>query len=73
MLGLTVGVPGLVDAAGAVPLATALGWRDVPVAADLQAALRSRPSPSASTASPTSPPWPSSGTVRTPARPTWCT
>ncbi|MER5454462.1 ROK family transcriptional regulator [Micromonospora sp. NPDC002389] len=40
MLGLTVGVPGLVDPAGAVPLADALGWRDVPVAADLRAALR---------------------------------
>ncbi len=40
VLGLTVGVPGLVDPAGAVPLATALGWQDVPVAADLRAALR---------------------------------
>ncbi|MGW0504973.1 ROK family transcriptional regulator [Micromonospora sp. NPDC003241] len=40
MLGLTVGVPGLVDPAGTVPLADALGWRDVPVAADLHAALR---------------------------------
>ncbi|GGM23475.1 xylose repressor [Micromonospora sonchi] len=40
VLGLTVGVPGLVDPTGAVPLATALGWRDVPVAADLRAALR---------------------------------
>ncbi|MFV2100882.1 ROK family transcriptional regulator [Micromonospora sp. LOL_024] len=38
--GLTVGVPGLVDTAGAVPLAAALGWRDVPVAAALRAALR---------------------------------
>ncbi|QKW14472.1 ROK family transcriptional regulator [Verrucosispora sp. NA02020] len=40
MLGLTLGVPGLVDPAGAVPLSDALGWRDVPVAADLRAALR---------------------------------
>ncbi|MEV6814169.1 ROK family transcriptional regulator [Micromonospora sp. NPDC051296] len=40
VLGLTLGVPGLVDSAGAVPLATALDWRDVPVAADLRAALR---------------------------------
>ncbi|WP_239098279.1 ROK family transcriptional regulator [Micromonospora qiuiae] len=43
VLGLTVGVPGLVDPAGAVPLAAALGWRDVPVAADLRAALRQPP------------------------------
>ncbi|TDC78891.1 ROK family transcriptional regulator [Micromonospora sp. KC606] len=40
VLGLTVGVPGLVDTAGAVPLAAALNWRDVPVAAELRAALR---------------------------------
>ncbi|MER7457791.1 ROK family transcriptional regulator [Micromonospora sp. NPDC126480] len=40
VLGLTVAVPGLVDAAGTAPLATALGWRDVPVAAELRAALR---------------------------------
>ncbi|TDC39837.1 ROK family transcriptional regulator [Micromonospora sp. KC213] len=40
ILGLTVGVPGLVDTAGTVPLATALGWRDVPVATALRAALR---------------------------------
>ncbi|WP_243704892.1 ROK family transcriptional regulator [Micromonospora sp. KC723] len=40
VLGLTVGVPGLVDTAGAVPSAAALGWRDVPVAAELRAALR---------------------------------
>ncbi|MEH1099919.1 ROK family transcriptional regulator [Micromonospora sp. CPCC 205561] len=40
VLGLTVGVPGLVDADGAVPRATALGWRDVALAADLRAALR---------------------------------
>ncbi|WP_428965472.1 ROK family transcriptional regulator [Micromonospora fluostatini] len=39
VLGLTVGVPGLVDAAGAVPLATPLGWRDVALAAELRAAL----------------------------------
>jgi predicted NBD/HSP70 family sugar kinase len=39
VLGLTVGVPGLVDTAGAVPVAAALGWRDVPLAADLRAAL----------------------------------
>ncbi|WKU06321.1 ROK family transcriptional regulator [Micromonospora sp. HUAS LYJ1] len=40
VLGLTVGVPGLVDTAGGVPLASGLGWRDVPLAADLRAALR---------------------------------
>ncbi|WP_307868868.1 ROK family transcriptional regulator [Micromonospora sp. C95] len=40
VLGLTVGVPGLVDPSGAVPVASALGWRDVPVAAELRAALR---------------------------------
>ncbi|PZF91947.1 ROK family transcriptional regulator [Micromonospora deserti] len=40
VLGLTVGVPGLVDPAGAVPLATALGWQDVTLAAELRAALR---------------------------------
>ncbi|MEU6020184.1 ROK family transcriptional regulator [Micromonospora sp. NPDC047134] len=40
VLGLTVGVPGLVDPAGTVPAATALGWQEVPVAADLRAALR---------------------------------
>lgn len=31
VLGLTLAVPGLVDADGRVPLAPALGWRDVPV------------------------------------------
>ncbi|WDZ88151.1 ROK family transcriptional regulator [Micromonospora cathayae] len=40
VLGLTVGVPGLVDTAGTVPLAATLGWRDVPFTADLRAALR---------------------------------
>ncbi|MFI2713511.1 ROK family protein [Micromonospora sp. NPDC018662] len=40
VLGLTVGVPGLVDADGAVPLAPALGWRGVPLAAELRRALR---------------------------------
>ena len=40
VLGLTVGVPGLVDADGAVPLAPALGWRAVPLAAELRRALR---------------------------------
>ncbi|MFJ6197981.1 ROK family protein [Micromonospora sp. NPDC092111] len=40
VLGLTVGVPGLVDTTGAVPLASGLGWRDVPLAAELRAALR---------------------------------
>ncbi|MEV4770341.1 ROK family transcriptional regulator [Micromonospora humida] len=40
VLGLTVGVPGLVDTAGGVPLASGLGWRDVPLAADLRTALR---------------------------------
>ncbi|PTA45017.1 ROK family transcriptional regulator [Micromonospora sp. RP3T] len=40
VLGLTLGVPGLVDADGAVPLAPALGWRGVPLAAELRRALR---------------------------------
>ncbi|KWV31969.1 MULTISPECIES: ROK family transcriptional regulator [Micromonospora] len=40
VLGLTVGVPGLVDTAGGVPLASGLGWRDVPLAAELRAVLR---------------------------------
>ncbi|MER7417043.1 ROK family transcriptional regulator [Micromonospora peucetia] len=40
VLGLSVGVPGLVDADGVVPRATALGWQDVALAADLRAALR---------------------------------
>ena len=40
VLGLTVGVPGLVDTLGSVPVAAALGWRDVPLAAELRAALR---------------------------------
>jgi predicted NBD/HSP70 family sugar kinase len=40
VLALTVGVPGLVSAAGAVPLATGLPWRDVDLRADLRRALR---------------------------------
>lgn len=40
VLGLTVAVPGLVDAAGGVRLASALGWRDLPLAAELRLALR---------------------------------
>ncbi|MBO4208897.1 ROK family transcriptional regulator [Micromonospora echinofusca] len=40
VLGLTVGIPGLVDTTGAVPLAAALGWHDVPLAVDLRKALR---------------------------------
>ncbi|MDG4800916.1 ROK family transcriptional regulator [Micromonospora sp. WMMD980] len=40
VLGLTVGVPGPVDADGVVPAAPALGWRGVPLAADLRRALR---------------------------------
>ncbi|MFC0528908.1 ROK family protein [Phytohabitans kaempferiae] len=40
VLGVTVGVPGLVDADGAVRLATGLGWRDVELRADLVRALR---------------------------------
>ncbi|MFI7214932.1 ROK family protein [Micromonospora maritima] len=40
VLGLTVGVPGLVDADGAVPAAPALGWRNVPLAAAVRRALR---------------------------------
>jgi len=40
VLGLTVAVPGLVDAAGTVRLATTLGWRDLPLGADLRRALR---------------------------------
>ncbi|MDG4831994.1 ROK family transcriptional regulator [Solwaraspora sp. WMMD1047] len=40
VLGLTVGVPGLVDGTGTVRLATGLGWRDVPLAAELRRAMR---------------------------------
>ncbi|MFI6230413.1 ROK family protein [Micromonospora echinospora] len=40
VLGLTLGVPGLVDITGTVPLAATLNWRDAPVAAELRAALR---------------------------------
>ncbi|MGC4892854.1 ROK family transcriptional regulator [Micromonospora sp. DT31] len=40
VLGLTVGVPGLVDADGTVPVAPALGWRGFPLAAALRRALR---------------------------------
>ncbi|WP_234361424.1 ROK family transcriptional regulator [Plantactinospora sp. BB1] len=40
VLGLTVAVPGLVDAGGTVRLATTLGWRDLPLGADLRRALR---------------------------------
>ncbi len=40
VLGLTVGVPGLVDDVGTVRLATALGWHDVPLGAELRGALR---------------------------------
>lgn len=39
VLGITVGVPGLVNRDGAVVLAAGLGWRDVPLRADLAAAL----------------------------------
>jgi predicted NBD/HSP70 family sugar kinase len=39
VLGLTVGVPALVDRDGTVVLAAGLGWRDVPLRADLVAAL----------------------------------
>jgi predicted NBD/HSP70 family sugar kinase len=40
VLGVTVGVPGLVDADGAVRLASGLGWRDLELRADLVRALR---------------------------------
>ncbi|MDW5323180.1 ROK family transcriptional regulator [Plantactinospora sp. KLBMP9567] len=40
VLGLTVAVPGLVDPSGTVRLATTLGWRDLPLGADLRRALR---------------------------------
>ncbi|HEY3556522.1 MAG TPA: ROK family transcriptional regulator [Kribbella sp.] len=40
VLGLTVGVPGLVNRDGTVVLAAGLGWRDVPLRAELVAALR---------------------------------
>jgi predicted NBD/HSP70 family sugar kinase len=40
VLGVTVGVPGLVDADGAVRLAPGLGWYDVELRADLVRALR---------------------------------
>jgi predicted NBD/HSP70 family sugar kinase len=39
VLGITVGVPGLVNRDGAVVLAAGLGWRDVPMRAELAAAL----------------------------------
>lgn len=39
VLGITVGVPGLVNRDGAVVLAAGLGWRDVPLQAELAAAL----------------------------------
>jgi predicted NBD/HSP70 family sugar kinase len=39
VLGITVGVPGLVNREGCVVLAAGLGWRDVPLQADLTAAL----------------------------------
>jgi len=39
VLGITVGVPGLVNRDGAVVLAAGLGWRDVALQADLTAAL----------------------------------
>ncbi|ROO61111.1 putative NBD/HSP70 family sugar kinase [Micromonospora sp. Llam0] len=40
VLGLTVGVPGLVDQQGRVSLSPELGWRDVDLHADLLRALR---------------------------------
>ncbi|MFK3982206.1 ROK family protein [Micromonospora sp. NPDC050397] len=40
VLGLTVGVPGLVDGAGTVRTSPGLGWRDLPLGADLRRALR---------------------------------
>jgi predicted NBD/HSP70 family sugar kinase len=40
VLGLTVAVPGLVDSSGTVQLAASLGWRDLPLGANLRAALR---------------------------------
>ncbi|MEU8263788.1 ROK family transcriptional regulator [Micromonospora sp. NPDC048999] len=40
VLGVTVGVPGLVGTDDGIPLAPALGWRDVPLAAELRRALR---------------------------------
>jgi len=39
VLGISVGVPGLVNRDGAVVLAAGLGWRDVPLRAELAAAL----------------------------------
>ncbi|MER7250728.1 ROK family transcriptional regulator [Kribbella sp. NPDC000426] len=39
VLGITVGVPGLVNRDGAVVLAAGLGWRDVPMRAELVAAI----------------------------------
>ncbi|NUT39302.1 MAG: ROK family transcriptional regulator [Thermoactinospora sp.] len=40
VLGLTVAVPGLIDAQGAVRLAPNLGWRDLDLGGDLAKALR---------------------------------
>ncbi|MDO3685803.1 ROK family transcriptional regulator [Micromonospora sp. C28ISP2-4] len=42
VLGLTVAVPGLVNPDGDVPVAPALGWRGVPLAASLRRALSDR-------------------------------
>ncbi|MGZ0153098.1 ROK family protein [Kribbella sp. WER1] len=39
ILGITVGVPGLVNREGSVVLAAGLGWRDVPLRAELAGAL----------------------------------
>ncbi|GIJ44146.1 xylose repressor [Virgisporangium aliadipatigenens] len=41
VLGLTVGVPGLVDPQGVVRLSTELGWRDLDLRGELRKALRS--------------------------------
>jgi predicted NBD/HSP70 family sugar kinase len=45
VLALTVGVPGMVDAAGVVRLSSSLGWRDVHLRADLTTVLRRPPYP----------------------------
>ena len=63
VLGLTVGVPGLVDAAGVVRLAPNLGWHDVALRDDLLSALRDPASRSRWRTTPTWRSWPSTATA----------
>ena len=63
VLGLTVGVPGLVDADGTVPLAPTSAGGTSPSPPTCARRCATRTSPSRSTTTPTSPSWPSSGTA----------